>query len=64
MVVLDAAAGGQIVRKIPDCHGKPVHRIILREANPFVGDGGDEHEIFATAAADGVIKLWDIRSPR
>lgn len=59
MLVLDGATG-QIVGDINSLHSRPVHSIAI-PTHPISGMGG---EVFATAATDGLVALWDLRTSR
>ena len=60
--VLDAASG-KIVRHIDDAHSKPVHTISLGTPSAATHSiPKDRFDLFATAAADNLVKLWDLRT--
>ncbi len=62
--VLDAAVGS-VVRRIESPHDKNIHCIALPQPSVHVSlADGDAHNLFATAAIDNVIALWDVRTPR
>lgn len=52
----------QVSCTFPDAHARPVQRLVQPAASPFVSHARQIHELFASAAPDGVIKLWDVRS--
>ena len=51
--VLDAAAG-RCAREIADAHARPPHALAAPRSS--------DHDVFASAAVDGVVALWDLRS--
>ena len=58
-------AVGRAVRTVADAHAKPVHAVALSAPSPFADLGEhalDSQQLFATAAADSAIKLWDVRT--
>jgi WD40 repeat protein len=52
----------QVACTIPDAHARPVQRLVQPPASPFVSHPREVHELFASSAPDGVVKLWDVRS--
>ncbi|CAG9466750.1 unnamed protein product [Pedinophyceae sp. YPF-701] len=61
--VIDLAAG-RTARTLPDAHARPVHTLALNDVSPYAQHAAEAHELFITAAADGLVKLWDLRSQR
>lgn len=53
--VFDMSVGGRVVRCNDDVHDRPVHSIQC---------GSLSSELFLTAAADGAVKLWDMRTTK
>uniref|UniRef100_A0A7S3G0Q8 Guanine nucleotide-binding protein subunit beta-like protein n=1 Tax=Palpitomonas bilix TaxID=652834 RepID=A0A7S3G0Q8_9EUKA len=45
-----------------DAHAKAVHTIAVNEVSPFVTLPLSAYDVFVTSAADGCVKLWDLRS--
>ncbi|KAL1500076.1 hypothetical protein AB1Y20_012750 [Prymnesium parvum] len=54
-------ATGQQVTSIPDAHERQVHMVRLFENSAYENTPLSSHELFLTAAVDGVVKLWDLR---
>lgn len=50
------------VATINDAHDRPVHSIAQLGPSPYTSHNREAHELFATAAQDGTIKVWDVRS--
>jgi WD40 repeat protein len=61
--VVDLAAG-RLARSLPDAHSRPVHTLAMCAPSAFVSHPREAHDLFASAAADGVVKLWDLRAAR
>lgn len=52
---------------MPDAHARPMHSVAQAGgsgASLFVSHPREAYELFATAATDGVAKLWDVRTQR
>ena len=58
------AGTGQTVLEIAGAHERPVHTISLYDGGRGGGDAARGCELFVTAALDGAVKLWDLRTPR
>lgn len=54
----------QVACTIEDTHSRAPHTLVQPATSPFVSHGKDAYELFATAAADHTIKMWDVRSAR
>lgn len=52
----------QVACTISDAHSRPVQRLVQPAASPFTSHPRDMHELFASAAPDGLVRLWDVRS--
>lgn len=55
----------QLALRIPDAHARAVHAVVQPCSSAFALGGGEARaalELFATAAADGTAKLWDLRA--
>jgi WD40 repeat protein len=63
LLVLDAVTGG-ISRNIDSGHDRNIHCIALPQPSVHVPISQLAYNIFATAATDNVISLWDLRTPR
>jgi WD40 repeat protein len=50
------------VATIANAHERPVHTVAQLAPSPYAGHPREAHELFATAAQDGAIRLWDVRS--
>lgn len=62
--ILDAAAG-RVARVIIDAHGKPVHTVAVPRPLPATQSiPQHSYDLFATAAADGVATVWDLRAQK
>ena len=60
--VLDAAVG--CVARSMDCgHDRAVHSIALPAPSVYASLPMDAYDIFATAATDNAVALWDLRTP-
>ena len=54
----------QVVLRIPDAHARAPPAEAQPRGSPLAPGGGESRaglELFATAAADGAAKLWDLR---
>lgn len=63
LLVLDSVSG-RISRNIDSGHDRSVHCIALPTPSVHVALSQLAYNIFATAATDNVISLWDLRAPR
>jgi WD40 repeat protein len=63
LLVLDARSG-VISRNIDSGHDRSIHCIALPQPSVHVPLSQLAYNIFATAATDNVISLWDVRTPR
>ena len=61
--IFDANAGATL-RTIRDAHTRAIHRIVVNATSHYANHDKDAHELFLSAATDGCVKLWDVRSPR
>lgn len=61
--VLDVGAM-KVVSTIEDAHARPVHTIVQSPSSLYVSHPKEAYELFATAACDNCIKLWDVRVAR
>jgi WD40 repeat protein len=61
LVVLDAATGS-ISREITSPHERPIHAIALPNPSVHVQLPPSAYNVFATAATDGVVAIWDLRT--
>lgn len=52
------------VSTLEEAHARPIHCIVQPTGGAFVSHPREVYELFATAATDGVAKLWDLRSGR
>ena len=60
--VLDAAVG--CVARSMDCgHDRAVHAIALPSPSVYASLPMDGYDVFATAATDNAVALWDLRTP-
>jgi WD40 repeat protein len=50
------------VATIGSAHDRPVHTVEQLAPSPYAGHARAAHELFATAAKDGAVRLWDVRS--
>ena len=62
MCFYDISASKVIFSNIP--HSRAVSAISLPSATAFVDHVQSSMEIFATTAPDGLVKLWDVRTPQ
>jgi WD40 repeat protein len=74
LVAMDLGVGGTPVVELADAHERPIHTLRLAsEASYATGGGGGGggaaaaaaeagHDLVLSAALDGVVKLWDLRS--
>jgi len=60
--VLDAARGA-VVRSIEASHERAIHCIALPQPSVYAQLDASSYNLFATAAMDNCIVIWDIRSP-
>ena len=60
--VLDAARGA-VVRSIEASHERAIHCIALPQPSVYAQLDASSYNVFATAAMDNCIVIWDIRSP-
>ncbi|GFH18475.1 uncharacterized protein HaLaN_15291, partial [Haematococcus lacustris] len=59
------ASNMQCVAVVEDAHARPVHTIAQSaSASLYTSHPKEALELFLTAACDGLIKLWDVRSCR
>ncbi|KAJ8602344.1 hypothetical protein CTAYLR_004228 [Chrysophaeum taylorii] len=62
--ILDAAAA-RTARVIDDAHARPVHTVALPVPTTATNQIPQQsYELFATAATDGVVATWDVRSQK
>lgn len=52
------------VATIPCAHERAVHTVQQVAPSAYCSHPREAHELFATAALDGAIRLWDVRSAR
>jgi hypothetical protein len=52
----------QLVHAIPDTHKRAPHTLVQPAASPLLAHAPAAYEAFATAAADGSVRLWDVRT--
>jgi len=62
ILMLDAATGA-VCREVRSQHSRPVHSLALACPSPHTAVSAAACQIFASVAADGVVALWDVRSP-
>ena len=62
-MVLDTITG-TISRNIESGHDRSIHCIALPQPSVHMPLPQSAYNVFATAATDNVINLWDLRSPR
>ena len=62
-MVLDGQTG-QISRNLPSQHTKPIHWLSLPTPSQHAAVSAASYEIFSTSASDGLVMLWDLRSPK
>lgn len=55
-------ATGQLLHTFKDPHERPVHSLSLNESSPFASHPNASYDLFVSAAADGVVALWDLRA--
>ena len=60
--VLDAVSGS-ICRTIENSHGRSIHSIALPQPSVYAQLDQASYNVFATAAADNCINIWDLRAP-
>jgi WD40 repeat protein len=58
--VLDAGQG-KVLRTLHCAHGRAVHSVALPKPSPFAPLPPERLDVFATAATDNVVTLWDVR---
>ena len=58
---LDLGTGGTVL-ELPEAHERPVHALRLQEGSAHGDTPTASHDLFLSAALDGVAKLWDLRS--
>ena len=63
LLVMDSVSG-RICRNIDSGHDRSIHCIALPNPSVHVPLSQLAYNIFATAATDNVISLWDLRAPR
>lgn len=51
-----------MLRTIVDAHARPVHTVRLPQPSAYSGLGQGAYDLFATAAIDNVVNVWDLRS--
>uniref|UniRef100_A0A061S725 Wd repeat-containing protein 27-like n=1 Tax=Tetraselmis sp. GSL018 TaxID=582737 RepID=A0A061S725_9CHLO len=61
--VFDLSAG-KVARTIRDGHSRPIHSVVLNVPPNYVSHSREAYELFATAAQDGHVRLWDLRVGR
>ena len=60
--VHDVAAGA-VVRTIGGAHARAVARVSLPSSSKYTDLPQSSYDMFASAAADGCIRVWDLRAP-
>jgi len=63
ILVLDAVSG-TVARDISSQHSRSVHSLALPSPSPHTAVSSSSCQVFASAAADGIVALWDVRAPR
>lgn len=58
--LLDAASG-KVVRTIPDAHARAAHTLRAPTPSAAAAVPRSALDVFASAATDGAVKLWDLR---
>eukprot|EP00793_Prasinoderma_coloniale_P001463 PRCOL_00005238-RA len=54
----------RVARTVPDAHARAPHCVRLNAPSRFASHAPAAYELFATAAADGTVRLWDMRQER
>ena len=52
----------RVVRTVADAHARAPHCVRLNLPTRYASHARDAYELFATAAADATVKLWDMRA--
>jgi len=63
ILALDASVG-QVSREIDSPHSRPVHYLALPSPSQNIALSAATYQTFASAATDGIVTLWDLRSAR
>ncbi len=61
IAAVDLGAGATVL-DLPDAHERPVHSLCLAEGSAHDDAPSASRDLFLTAALDGALKLWDLRS--
>ena len=56
-------AAGRVVRTVRGAHARAVARVALPSSSKYTSLPQDSYNLFASAAADGCIRVWDLRAP-
>ena len=63
LAVVDLGTGA-LVLDLPDAHERPIHCLRLAEGSAMGDAPTASRDLFLSAAPDGVVKLWDLRSAK
>ena len=58
------AATGSLIHELRETHERVPHALVLNEASSFVSHPSESYDLFLSAAADGVVAMWDLRYTR